>query len=39
MDHDAMGYTVALGLPALRQKIAGLYGNGMMLILILPVLS
>ena len=27
MDHDAMGYTVALGLPALRQKIAGLYGE------------
>lgn len=27
MDHDAMGYTVALGLPALRQKIAGLYGK------------
>lgn len=25
MDRDAMGYTVALGLPALRQKIAGLY--------------
>ena len=27
MDRDAMGYTVALGLPALRQKIAGLYGE------------
>lgn len=27
MDRDAMGYTVALGLPALRQKIAGLYGD------------
>lgn len=27
MDSDAMGYTVALGLPALRQKIAGLYGD------------
>ena len=27
MDSDAMGYTVALGLPALRQKIAGLYGE------------
>ncbi|NCW03304.1 MAG: aminotransferase class I/II-fold pyridoxal phosphate-dependent enzyme [Rhodobacteraceae bacterium] len=27
MDHDAMGYTVALGLPALRKKIAGLYGD------------
>jgi len=27
MDSDAMGYTVALGLPALRQKIAGLYAE------------
>lgn len=27
MDRDAMGYTVALGLPALRQKIAGLCGD------------
>ena len=27
MDRDAMGYTVALGLPALRQKISGLYGD------------
>ena len=27
MENDAMGYTVALGLPALRQKIAGLYGE------------
>ena len=27
MGRDAMGYTVALGLPALRQKIAGLYGE------------
>ena len=27
MDSDAMGYTVALGLPALRQKISGLYGE------------
>ena len=27
MDSDAMGYTVASGLPALRQKIAGLYGD------------
>jgi aspartate/methionine/tyrosine aminotransferase len=27
MDSDAMGYTVALGLPALRQKIAVLYGD------------
>jgi aspartate/methionine/tyrosine aminotransferase len=27
MDSDSMGYTVALGLPALRQKIAGLYGD------------
>ena len=27
MERDAMGYTVALGLPALRQKIAGLYGE------------
>jgi len=25
MDGDAMGYTVALGLPALRERIAGLY--------------
>ena len=25
MDHDAMGYTVALGLPALRTRIAELY--------------
>src|SRR6056297_2380672 len=27
MDEDAMGYTVALGLPALRQRIARLYGE------------
>jgi aspartate/methionine/tyrosine aminotransferase len=27
IDSDAMGYTVALGLPVLRQKIAGLYGD------------
>lgn len=27
MENDAMGYTVALGLPALRHKIAGLYGE------------
>ena len=27
MENDAMGYTVALGLPTLRQKIAGLYGE------------
>ena len=27
MDGDAMGYTVALGLPALRQRIAKLYGE------------
>jgi aspartate/methionine/tyrosine aminotransferase len=27
MDEGALGYTVALGLPALRQKIAALYGE------------
>lgn len=27
MERDALGYTVALGLPALRQKIAALYGE------------
>ena len=27
MREDAMGYTVALGLPALRQRIARLYGE------------
>lgn len=27
MDEGALGYTVALGLPALRQKIAALYGQ------------
>ena len=27
MQSDALGYTVALGLPALRQKIAALYGD------------
>ncbi|MCL6283057.1 aminotransferase class I/II-fold pyridoxal phosphate-dependent enzyme [Ruegeria sp. 2012CJ41-6] len=27
MNSDAMGYTVALGLPALRQRIAQLYGD------------
>ncbi len=27
MQHEAMGYTVALGLPELREKIAKLYGN------------
>ena len=27
LDQDALGYTVALGLPALRQRIARLYGD------------
>ena len=27
MDQDALGYTVALGLPALRDRIAKLYGE------------
>jgi len=27
LEHDALGYTVALGLPALRQRIARLYGE------------
>ncbi len=27
MEQDAMGYTVALGLPALRKRIAQLYGE------------
>ena len=27
MEQDALGYTVALGLPALRKKIAALYGD------------